>query len=108
MKISGTYDFPLGPGKQFLNYTTGAGGVLAKVLGGWQIGGFLTMNSGERLSFSCSGNPTSNSQWCLANGDWPENPGEIIKTGDGGVYFLDPAQFQRVDDPFCGTSYNFV
>jgi len=100
MKFSGTYELPFGPGKALLNTNN----LVGKILGGWQLGGFLTWNVGDRLSFSGSGNPTGNSQWVVATGDLPENPGKITKTPEGSVYYFDPAQWKRVDDPyFCNS-----
>jgi len=95
MKFSGTYELPFGAGK-LVNFT----GLADKILGGWQLGGFLTWNAGDRLSFSCSGDPYGDDQWCVATGDFPEDPGELVKRDDGGVYYL--SGFSRVDDPyFC-------
>lgn len=46
--ISYIYEFPLGPGKPFLNQ----GGALGKVVGGWQINGLTTFQSGTPLQVS--------------------------------------------------------
>jgi Carboxypeptidase regulatory-like domain/TonB dependent receptor len=43
LNISGVYELPIGPGKQFLNH----GGIVMKnILGGWQLSGVLTYASG--------------------------------------------------------------
>ena len=47
--VSYIYELPLGKGKKFLN----KGGVVDKVLGGWQIGGVQRYQSGQPLSFGC-------------------------------------------------------
>ncbi len=52
-KLSGTYELPIGPGKQFFNNK----GITGQILGGWQIGFILTEESGtptgvyQNLSF---------------------------------------------------------
>ncbi|OFW34018.1 MAG: hypothetical protein A3J28_04880 [Acidobacteria bacterium RIFCSPLOWO2_12_FULL_60_22] len=40
--FNGIYELPVGPGKPFLN----SGGVAAVILGGWQIGGIVTLQQG--------------------------------------------------------------
>jgi Carboxypeptidase regulatory-like domain len=48
--VSYIYELPVGKGKKFLN----KGGVVDKVLGGWQVGGVQRYQSGQPLSFSCA------------------------------------------------------
>jgi len=96
LKISGTYELPFGPGK-LVNLT----GVADKILGGWQFGGFLTVNSGSYLSIGgANGGGIGGVNTPVVVGDLPENPGKIVKTGGGPIYF--GSEFQRVDDDrFC-------
>jgi hypothetical protein len=101
-KASGTYDLPVGPGRAFLNSSSGLAGVLGKVLGGWQTGGILTISSGSYLSIGCGGNPTGGNNNCTSLMALPKDPGRIIKTSNG-VVFYDPAVLKQVDDPFCAT-----
>jgi hypothetical protein len=49
--VSYIYELPVGKGKKFLN----KGGVVDKVLGGWQVGGVQRYQSGQPISFSCNG-----------------------------------------------------
>ena len=49
--VSYIYELPVGKGRKFLN----KGGVVDKVLGGWQVGGVQRYQSGQPLSFSCNG-----------------------------------------------------
>lgn len=52
INISGVYELPLGPGKQFLNH----GGTLAKnLVGGWQVSGVLSYASGFPINGSSPG-----------------------------------------------------
>jgi hypothetical protein len=45
LKLSGTYELPIGPGKAFLNNK----GVEGQLLGGWQFGWFLDYEAGQPL-----------------------------------------------------------
>jgi hypothetical protein len=55
LKASGTYELPIGPGKQFLNnHTTG------NLLGGWQVGWILDYEDGGTLGPSENGTPFPN------------------------------------------------
>jgi hypothetical protein len=101
-KASGTYQVPVGKGQRFLNSSSGVGSALGKVVGGWQLGGILTMSSGSYLSIGCGGSPTGGDNTCNALMDLPKDPGHIIKTSNG-VLFYDPNVFGQVNDPFCDT-----
>jgi hypothetical protein len=46
--LSYVYEFPVGPGKPFL----GGGGVLGKIVGGWQVNGNTTFQSGFPLQIN--------------------------------------------------------
>ncbi|MEP7272267.1 MAG: TonB-dependent receptor [Acidobacteriota bacterium] len=46
-KANGLYELPFGPGKPFLNQ----GGVIGKILGGWQAGGIFEIRTGRPISF---------------------------------------------------------
>jgi hypothetical protein len=48
--VSYIYELPVGKGKKFLN----KGGIVDKVIGGWQIGGVQRYQSGQPLSFGCA------------------------------------------------------
>ncbi|HET6932624.1 MAG TPA: TonB-dependent receptor [Candidatus Acidoferrum sp.] len=49
--LSYIYELPVGKGKRFLNKS----GITDKVLGGWQLGGVQRYQSGQPISYSCSG-----------------------------------------------------
>jgi hypothetical protein len=53
VNISGVYELPIGPGKQFLNH---GGTVMKNVLGGWQLSGLFTYASGLPITISAGGN----------------------------------------------------
>jgi hypothetical protein len=105
-KGSGTYELPFGRGKQFLNATSGAAGVIDKVIGNWQYGAIFTLNSGSYLSFTCSGNPNGGtSDPCTSLQSMGSDPGHVIRTGNGVVYY-NPSQFTQVKDPYCTSITN--
>ena len=105
-KASGTYELPFGRGKQFLNATTGAAGVIDKIIGNWQYGGIFTLNSGSYLSFTCAGNVNgSATDPCTSAQNMGSDPGKVIRTGNG-VVFYDPSQFKQVKDPYCTSITN--
>ena len=105
-KASGTYELPFGPGKHFLHATSGAAGVIDKIIGNWQYGGIFTLNSGSYLSFTCAGNPVGgSSDPCTSLQPMGSDPGHVIRTGNGVVYY-NPSQFTQVKDPYCSSITN--
>ena len=54
--LSGIYQLPFGTGKQFLS---GSRGIANAVLGNWNIGWILTMNSGQPFSIYSGGDPAN-------------------------------------------------
>jgi len=104
-KASGTYSLPFGRGERWMNATSGAAGVVDKILGNWQYGGIFTLNSGSYLSFTCAGNPTGGSDPCTSARPMPNDPGHVIRTGNGVVYY-NPSQFTQVKDPLCTSITN--
>jgi len=72
--VSYIYELPVGKGKKFLN----KGGFVDKVLGGWQVGGVQRYQSGQPVSFSCSGGqfggPISGYDGCLRLDRVPGQP----------------------------------
>ncbi len=104
-KASGTYELPFGRGKRFLNATSGAAGVIDKIIGNWQYGGIFTLNSGSYLSFTCAGNPIGGTDPCTSLQPMGKDPGHVIRTGNGVVYY-NPSQFTQVKDPYCSSITN--
>ncbi|SPF38799.1 conserved exported hypothetical protein [Candidatus Sulfopaludibacter sp. SbA4] len=104
-KASGTYELPFGRGKRFLNATSGAAGVIDKIIGNWQYGGIFTLNSGSYLSFTCTGDPTGGTDPCTSLQPMGKDPGHVIRTGNG-VVFYNPSQFTQVKDPYCTSITN--
>jgi hypothetical protein len=99
-KTSGTYQLPVGKDQKFLSASSGIAGAASKVLGGWQTGGILTVNSGSYLNVTCGGNPIGGTNNCSSMMALPKDPGHIIKNSTGVVYY-DPNQLTQTNDPFC-------
>lgn len=53
LKMSGTYELPIGPGKKYFTNK----GVTGQVLGGWQVGWILDYEAGTAFGVTESGNP---------------------------------------------------
>jgi hypothetical protein len=49
LTLSGIYELPFGPGRQFLD---GASPVLAKIVGGWKLSGIYALQSGAPLNWA--------------------------------------------------------
>ncbi len=56
LKISGTYELPIGPKKQFFNNH----GITGQILGGWQVGWILDYESGTANGVGENGQPFPN------------------------------------------------
>ena len=55
LKVSGTYELPIGPGKKYFNNK----GVTGQILGGWQVAGSWTMRPASRCA-AATGQITEN------------------------------------------------
>jgi hypothetical protein len=55
LKVSGTYELPIGPGKKFFNNH-----ILGNVVGGWQVGWILDYEDGGALGVNENGSPFPN------------------------------------------------
>ena len=104
-KANGIWELPFGQGKRF---ASGVHGWLGHVVGGWQTGAILTMQSGSPMSlgavgaFNTAGNNTP-----VPVGEFPSNFGGVQRTGNGVVYF---AGLKQVIDPYVAqiTSVNGI
>jgi len=56
LKVSGTYELPIGPGKQLFNNH----GVTGQILGGWQVGWILDYEAGTDFGVGENGSPFPN------------------------------------------------
>jgi hypothetical protein len=92
--VSGTYELPFGRGRRFLG---GAGGVVDRIVGGWQLNAIVTYQSGFPLSITQQVNNTNafslGQRPNVALGVDPETPGSIGDRIDAG--YLNPAAFTQ-------------
>ena len=94
-KSSGTYQLPFGPNKAYLN----SGGIMSKIMDQWQIGGILTLATGQPLALTAGGGNTftnGGTQTASVNGVLPENLGGVTKVSNGVIYF---SNLTQVTDP---------
>ena len=95
LKANGIWELPFGPGKKFGN---GSRGWLGHLIGGWQTGSILTMQSGAPISlgavgaFNTAGNNTP-----VPVAAFDKSFGEVLRTGTGAIYF---AGLKQVVDPY--------
>jgi hypothetical protein len=105
--LSYLYELPLGKGKKFLN----KGGVVDKVLGGWQVGGVQRYQSGAPfIPFSST---SQNTRFGTANTRLSRIPGVPLLSPNASHYnpFLDPNVFgsgcnEQPDGTFLPQSTN--
>ena len=99
LQISAILELPFGPGRRWLQN----GGVLAQVIGGWQVNNILSFYSG--LPFSVSSNGTSlNAPESTQRADQVKDDVEILGgIGVGNAYF-DPLAFRPVTEVRFGTA----
>jgi hypothetical protein len=95
---SGVWELPFGPNRKFFSGTNGA---LARIIGGWQIGGIFNVFSGSPISLSSG--ITSYNQFGYDTptlvGALPKSTGHVTRTDNGVVYF---DSLQQVPDPSIG------
>ncbi len=91
--VSGIWDLPVGHGRQFGSHLHP---VLNTILGGWSLGGIVTLTSGRPFNVTVNGNPANSGQTNRADvvGDWRVVPG-----GEGVYEFFNTAAF-RPNQPY--------
>jgi len=95
---TGLYELPLGPGKRWLG-----GGLAGKIIGGWQVSGIFTAQSGAPLTIGGNGtllNTPGNTAFANLNGEHRVLGG----LGPGKLYF-DPTVYSL---PPAGTQGNLT
>jgi hypothetical protein len=106
-RLNGIWELPIGPGRMFGRNTKG---ILGQALGGWQIGGLSTLQTGQPFSVTVSGAVQSFNLVTTDGVNAPESGaftpvsvaavspglGQVSRTGNGVVYF---ANLRQVTDP---------
>jgi hypothetical protein len=83
LKLSGTYELPIGPGKKYLNNK----GVTGQIAGGWQVGWILDYEAGVPFGVTENGTP-------FPNGFNRPDRASAVK--------LKTASYSKVGDQFSG------
>ncbi len=97
------WELPFGEGRRFMN----RGGVANYVLGGWQLGGILTLQDGFPFTVTCGPGNVQNGggvcypDWNPAGADWKLPASERSRTR----YFNTAAFVDR--DPALGTAFRY-
>lgn len=89
--FAGSYDFPVGKGRRFLNH-----GPLAYALGGWRIAPVLNVESGQPIAAYLSGIPGAMYPNCIGN---PNNGPKRVNDWFNLSAFSTPAPYQRGNCP---------
>jgi hypothetical protein len=107
-KVSGTYELPIGPGKQFLNNK----GVTGQILGGWQIGWIARYYSGtpsgvsQNLAFPYPNGggqrPNRNTSVGLSSASYSNERDYFLGEGNGQIF--NPAAFTQAPDFTLGNA----
>jgi hypothetical protein len=83
---TGLYELPIGPGKPWLN-----SGALSRILGGWQVSGIYTLQSGTPLTIGGNGtllNTPGNSAFANLNGEH-----KVLGGLGPGLLYFDPTVY---------------
>jgi Carboxypeptidase regulatory-like domain/TonB dependent receptor len=118
LRGTGFYELPFGPGKMFGGNTHG---VLAKLLGGWQLGGLFTKDSGQPLSILGQNTYNSIAQAAASSFGLPPSNGAlaaftadilgalpstgVTRIGNGVTYFpgLANGSLTQIVDPYVSS-----
>jgi hypothetical protein len=107
-RSNGTLELPFGPGRKFMTN----GGILARIVERWQLGGIWHWSSGAPITITASNAETTYSPIpATVNlgrtpntpniiGDFGKDSGKITYTASGANYF---GNLVQVADPFTGT-----
>ena len=99
LQITNLTELPFGPGRPWLNN----GGVLAAIVGGWQLNNILSFTSGTPFDITSSGT-SLNAPGSAQRADQVKDDVEILGgTGRGNAYF-DPLAFKPVTEARFGTA----
>ncbi len=99
LQITNLTELPFGPGKRWLN----GGGVLAAIVGGWQVNNIISFMSG--IPFDITASSTSlNAPESSQRADLVKSDVEILHGIGRGNAWFDPLAFKPVTEPRFGTA----
>ncbi|MCC6538504.1 MAG: hypothetical protein IT162_13190, partial [Bryobacterales bacterium] len=109
LHMFGSMELPFGKGKRFLS---GAGGVVDRVLGGWNLSGLFRLDSGRPFSIFAGTNSFNSVVGAFANCNGCSRSDGAVRDEGGLVWYLDPAERAKFTQPGIGelgsTGRNFL
>jgi hypothetical protein len=99
VQITNLTELPFGPGRRWLN----GGGVLAAIVGGWQINNIVSITSGTPFNVTASGT-SLNAPESEQRADQVKSDVEILKGIGRTNAWFDPTAFKPVTEPRFGTA----
>jgi Carboxypeptidase regulatory-like domain/TonB dependent receptor len=99
LQITNLTELPFGPGKLWLN----EGGVLAAIVGGWQVNNIISVTSGTPFDITASGT-TLNAPENAQRADQVKDEVEILHGIGRGNAWFDPMAFKPVTEARFGTA----
>ena len=99
LQITNLTELPFGPGRRWLN----GGGVIAAIVGGWQVNNILSFTSGTPFNITASGT-SLNAPGSAQRADQVKPDVEILGGTERGNPYFDPFAFAPVNEPRFGTA----
>ncbi len=99
LQITNLTELPFGPGKRWLN----GGGVVAAIVGGWQINNIVSITSGTPFDITAS-STSLNAPESSQRADQVKSDVEILHGIGRGNAWFDPFAFKPVTEPRFGTA----
>lgn len=94
------YELPFGKGRMF---GRDAGGFADRIIGGWQVAGFLTLQGGRPFTVFSGFNSFSSVVGATANcSNCPRSLGTVYDDPSGLVFYLNPEERARFSNPGVG------
>ena len=99
LQITNLTELPFGPGKRWLN----GGGVVAAIVGGWQVNNIVSFTSGTPFDITASGT-SLNAPESSQRADQVKSDVEILHGIGRGNAWFDPFAFKPVTEARFGTA----
>jgi hypothetical protein len=99
LQITNLTELPFGPGKRWLN----SGGVLAAIVGGWQLNNIISITSGTPFDVTASGT-SLNAPESAQRADQVKSDVDVLHGIGRGNAWFDPTAFKPVTERRFGTA----
>jgi hypothetical protein len=100
------YEIPFGRGRQYFGHSSG---LLSRLIAGWEVGGFLTAESGRPMTVYSGANTVSNVRQTPANcaGNCPHSLGQVFNDpASSFIYYFNADQRAQFTTPDPGSFSN--